>query len=111
MKQISNNELFNVYENVIKEYQERVGEVVKVDKETIDLIIDIVNKINNLNSDTWTTIAKLINYDPQISNIDPLRQGTISMFVRNICKKIGIALIDKDHRFGGLAYFIEFKKC
>lgn len=71
---------------------------------------DIVNKIIDLPEETITTIADLINYNPKESFVDPLQQGKISSLVKNVCKKLNINLEKNDDSFGGLAYYVKFKK-
>lgn len=110
MKSITKEELMEILEKVIEEHQERIGESVNIDEKTKNAILDIVVKINNFKSGIWTSIAKLIDYNPENGFVEPLMQGTISMYVRKVCKKLGIEFID-DNSIGGLAYMIKFKKC
>lgn len=109
MKQISNEELTNIFKEVIDEYSKRIGENVEVDKEMRDVVFDIVIKINNLPKKIWTSIAQIVNYNPEVSFVSPMDQGRVSNFVDRLCKKIGIQLI-YDDSFGGLAYMHKFKK-
>ena len=79
------------------------------DKGLIDVIFDITSKINNLPSKTKTNIAKLIDYKPEESFINPLRQGKIARYVSLVCKEININLEQNKNNIGGLAYFNEFE--
>jgi hypothetical protein len=74
------------------------------------LIYDIVIKIIDLPLKTDASIADLINYNPQETNIEPLKQGQIYNLVINVCKTININLINVDDSIGGLAYYSKFKK-
>lgn len=103
MKEISKNELSQIFDEVIKEYQDRIKETVVVDEKTKETVFDIVTKISKLKNKTVTTISKLINYNPKNSVINPLEQGKIANYVKMLCGKIGIQLIP-DNSFGGLAY-------
>lgn len=95
-----------------EELQKQVVEVTGNDNELINVVFDIVNKINNLKNGTTTSIAKLIDYKPEVSFVEPLMQGKISRFAWLVCKKIGIHLKapDSDKKIGGLGYFNEFTK-
>lgn len=73
-------------------------------------VLLIIREIVDLPYETETTIAKLINYNPEKNNIDPLTQGEIENLVEEICKKINIKLELKRDCFGGLAYYYSFKK-
>lgn len=73
-------------------------------------VYDIVKKIIDLPSGTTTTVAELIKYDPKEKFVDPIKQGKINYFVKEVCKKIDIKLEKNDDSFGGLAYHYKFKK-
>lgn len=73
-------------------------------------LMNIVSKIIVLKDGTRTTIAKLIDYDPKVSFVEPLIQGKIKVYVDEICKEIGIKLERSNASVGGLAYFNEFVK-
>ena len=81
------------------------------DKNLVDIVLNIVNKINNLPAGTKTTIAEIINYDAQKAFIEPLTQGKIYNFVKAVCKELNIKLEQHRDGFGGLAYFYAFTKC
>ena len=73
-------------------------------------VYDIVKKIIDLPSETTTTIADLIKYDPKEKFVEPIKQGEINYFVKEVCKKINIKLEKNGDSFGGLAYYYKFKK-
>ena len=73
-------------------------------------VYDIVKKIIDLPNQTITTIANLINYNPNEKFVEPLTQGKIRNFVKATCKKINIELEKNDDKIGGLAYYVEFRK-
>lgn len=73
-------------------------------------VYDILKKIIDLPSEITTTIADLINYNPNEKFIDPLTQGKIWIFVKEICKKLNIELEENKDYFGGIAYYYKFKK-
>lgn len=73
-------------------------------------VYDIVKKIIDLPSKTTTTIADLINYNPNQTFVEPLKQGEISRFVKETCKKLNIELEENQDSFGGLAYYYKFIK-
>ena len=59
-----------------------------------------------------TSIAKIIDYKPEVSYVEPIIQGKISRYVREVCKRIEIKL-EEDRSsisIGGLFYFHEFTK-
>ena len=95
-----------------KEILKLVADVTENNNELTNVVFDIVNKINDLPNKTITSIAKLIDYKPEESLVEPLMQGKVSRYVRLVCEKIGIRLEapDYDKKFGGLAYFNEFTK-
>lgn len=72
-------------------------------------VYDIIKKIIDLPNGTTTTIANLINYNPNEKFIEPLTQGKISFLVNEICKRLNIKLERNKDKFGGLAYYYEFK--
>lgn len=73
-------------------------------------VYDIVKRIIDLPNETTTTIADLINYNPKLKFVEPLKQGEINYFVKETCKKLNIELEKNDDSFGGLAYYYQFKK-
>lgn len=73
-------------------------------------VYDIVKKIIDLPNQTTTTIANLINYNPKEKFVEPITQGKIRILVDKICKKLNIGLEDNKDKFGGLAYYVEFRK-
>ena len=99
MELITNDELTKIIENTVEN-----------EKELIKTIFDIVVKIIDLPNGTNTTIAKLINYNPENSFVSPLIQGKINYYVKEVCKKINIKLEQHNKSFGGIAYFYEFTK-
>lgn len=88
-----------------------INEVIeKNDKEWEKPVCEIVKKIIDLPEGVDTTIANLINYNPEKEIIDPLTQGKIANLVVNVCKKMNIGLVLTEDGFGGLAYSYHFKK-
>lgn len=73
-------------------------------------VYDIVKKIIDLPDKTTTTIANLINYNPKEKFVEPLTQGKITNFVEATCEKINIELERNNDNFGGLAYYVKFRK-
>ena len=65
----NNTELKKIVENTCEE------------KELVDTVLVIVEKIVALPKKKKFTIAKLIDYDPQNDIVDPLKQGTIKNLV------------------------------
>ena len=76
----------------------------------IEDVYDITSKIYNLQKGTTTTIAKLIDYKPEVSFVEPIIQGKVSRCVEEVCKRIEIHLESNKDKIGGLAYFNEFTK-
>ena len=58
-------------------------------------VYDIMKKIIDLPSETTTTIADLINYNPNETFVEPLTQGQVRRLVKDTCKKLNIELEDK----------------
>ena len=71
---------------------------------------NIIDKIKKLPLDFETTIAQLIDYNPQINIVDPLTQNIIFNVVEEQCKKENIKLMKTEDSIGGLAYNYKFKK-
>ena len=73
-------------------------------------VYDVMKKIIDLPTETTTTIADLINYNPNETFVEPLTQGQIRRLVKETCKKLNIELEENRDGFGGLAYYYKFKK-
>lgn len=73
-------------------------------------VYDIMKKIIDLPSETTTTIADLINYNPNETFVEPLTQGQVRRLVEDTCKKLNIELEENEDSFDGLAYYYRFKK-
>ena len=59
---------------------------------------------------TETTIAKLINYNPDKLFVSPLMQGKIFNAMKETCEKNNIDIEEIRNGFDGLAYNYKFKK-
>lgn len=75
-----------------------------------EIINTIINKIKELPLNTETTIAELIDYNPQVNMVDPLTQGINYNKIKAECEKIGIILEENNDEIGGLGYYYKFKK-
>lgn len=75
----------------------------------VKLVAEIIEKIKVLPFNTETTIAELINYNPEENFIEPLSQGQITNTVEAICRKENI-YIERNKEKGGLAFYGKFKK-
>ena len=75
-----------------------------------EIIFEIIKKIIELPNGKETTIAELINYNPEDKFVEPLIQGEINYFVKEICHKINVNYTNTDDSIGGLAFYIKFKK-
>ena len=75
----------------------------------VKLVSEIIEKIKVLPFNTETTIAELINYNPEENFIEPLSQGQITNTVEEICRKENI-YIERNKEKGGLAFYGKFKK-
>ena len=73
-------------------------------------IYEIIKKIIDLPLNTNTTIATLINYNPNQVFVEPITQDKIMNLVNEICKKLNIKLETNKDSFGKLAYYRQFKK-
>jgi len=99
--------LKTIVNEVISNNQEMIGN----DTQYCNTIVyDIVKKIIDLPNETTITIADLINYNPNEKFVEPIKQGKITRLVKEICKNLNIKLEDNRDKFGGLAYYNEFKK-
>lgn len=76
----------------------------------VKLVPEIIEKIKVLPFNTETTIAELINYNPEEKFIDPLSQGQIFNEVKKICMKENICIERNRDELGGLAFYYKFKK-
>lgn len=74
------------------------------------LVYEIVEKIKLLHFNKITTIAKLINYNSDVSFVDPLKQGEIFDAVIQNCRKENIYIEIIRDEFGGLAFYYKFRK-
>lgn len=75
-----------------------------------EIIFKIIKEIIDLPDEKETTIAELINYNPENEFVEPLMQGQISYFVKKICNNININYTRTDDSIGGLAFYVKFKK-
>lgn len=73
-------------------------------------VYDIVKKIIDLPYENVTTIANLINYNPNEKYVEPIMQGQIKRLIEETCKKLNIELEENKDKIGGLAYYCEFVK-
>ena len=73
-------------------------------------VLEIIEKIKVLPFNVETTIAELIDYDPEKNFIDPLTQGQIFNMVDEICRKEKIYIEENNDEIGGLAFYYKFKK-
>ena len=99
--------LKTIVDDVIKDNEEIID---NKDENYRDQVYNIIKKIIDLPSETITTIADLINYNPNETFVEPLTQGQISRLVEETCKKLNIELEENRDSFGGLAYYYQFKK-
>lgn len=74
------------------------------------VVNNIISKINELPIDVETTIAKLVDYKPDVAFVSPLTQGIILNEILKKCKNSDIQLEETNDEFGGLPYYIKFKK-
>ena len=70
----------------------------------------IANKIKEFPLNVETTIAELINYNPETNMVEPLTQGKIYKELYRVCYQMGMDLEQTYDGFGGLAYFYTFKR-
>lgn len=104
---ITDEKLKTIVDDVIKDNEE------SIDSKEVnykDQVYTITKKIIDLPSETITTIANLINYNPNETYVEPLTQGQIRRLVEETCKKLNIELEEDRGGFGGLAYYYQFKK-
>lgn len=104
---ITDEKLKTIVDDVIKDNEE------SIDSKEVnykDQVYTITKKIIDLPSETITTIANLINYNPNETYVEPLTQGQIRRLVEETCKKLNIELEENRGGFGGLAYYYQFKK-
>lgn len=107
MIMITDEKLKTIVDDVIKDNEE------SIDSKEVnykDQVYTITKKIIDLPSETITTIANLINYNPNETYVEPLTQGQIRRLVEETCKKLNIELEEDRGGFGGLAYYYQFKK-
>ena len=104
---ITDEKLKTIVDDVIKDNEE------SIDSKEVnykDQVYTITKKIIDLPSETITTIANLINYNPNETYVEPLTQGQIRRLVEETCKKLNNELEEDRGGFGGLAYYYQFKK-
>lgn len=99
--------LKTIIDELISNNQEMIGNDIQYCN---TLVYDIVKKIIDSPNETTITIADLIKYNPNEKFVEPITQGKIRRLVKEICKKLNIGLEDNRDKFGGLAYYDEFKK-
>lgn len=66
--------------------------------------------IKTMPYNTKTTIAELINYNPDKTSVSPLMQGKISNNVELLCKENKIVIDYDENYIGGLAFYYPFVK-
>ena len=76
----------------------------------VKLTSDIIEKIKKLPFSTETTIAELINYNPEENFIDPMEQMSILRKVCALAEENNICLEKNMEEKGGLGFFTKFKK-
>ena len=104
---ITDEKLKTIVDDVINDNEE------SIDSKEVnykDQVYTITKKIIDLPSENISTIADLINYNPNETYVEPLTQGQIRRLVEETCKKLNIELEENRGRFGGLAYYYQFKK-
>ena len=99
--------LKSIIDEVIRNNQEIIGNIAPHCNTTV---YDIMKNIIDLPIGTTTTIADLINYNPNEKFVEPIIQGQIKRLVKETCKKLNIELDENRDKIGGLAYYSEFKK-
>ena len=104
---MTDEKLKTIIQEIISNNKEMIG---NDDTYLNTLVYDIMKKIVDLPSETTTTIANLINYNPDEKFVEPLLQGTINFLVNEVCKNLDIKLERNKDKIGGLAYYNEFKK-
>ena len=104
---ITDEKLKTIVDDVIKANEEIID---NKDENYKDQVYTIIKKIIDSPSETITTIADLINYNPNETFVEPLTQGQIRRLVKETCKKLNIELEENRDGFGGLAYYYKFKK-
>ena len=104
---LEDENLKTIIDEVITTNQEMIGNDIQYCN---TIVYDIVKKIIDLPNETTITISDLINYNPNENFIEPITQGKIRRLVKEICKNLNIRLDDNRDKFGGLAYYNEFKK-
>lgn len=80
------------------------------DETLFEEVFNIVKKIVLLPKRKVFTVAKLINYNPETTVVNPLRQGTVLNCVKKTCSMIKIELVEASKGFTGLAYHYKLKK-
>ena len=102
---ITDKKLKTIVDDVIKDNEEVID-----NKETNykDQVYTIIKKIIDLPSETITTIADLINYNPNETFVELDTQAQIRRLVKETCKKLNIELEENRYSFGG-AYYFQFK--
>ena len=100
-------EVYNIIKNIVDEDEGIDSDSKQYFKE---IIFKIITGIMNLPNERETTIAELLNYNPEKELVDPLTQGKISFLVKKICERINISYIESDKSIGGLAFYTRFKK-
>ena len=100
-------EVYNIIKNIVDEDEGIDSDSKQYFKE---IIFKIITEIMNLPNERETTIAELLNYNPEKELVDPLTQGKISFLVKKICERINISYIESDKSIGGLAFYVRFKK-
>ncbi|MBE6153112.1 MAG: hypothetical protein E7166_02635 [Firmicutes bacterium] len=97
-------ELIDIIEKKLQEFDDDTANNLK------KYILEIIGKIINLPYNCETTIAKMINYNPENNPVEPFTQGIILNKVNEICEELKINLQDTYDSFGGLAFHYTFMK-
>ena len=106
--------LMNNIDNKLKELEENEknsGIIDDNDESFLNKQVpEILSKIIEMPDNTETTIAELINYNPDKVFVSPLMQGKIFNAMKEQCEKNNIDIVEIRDGFGGLAYHYKFKK-
>ena len=97
-------ELIDIIEKKLQEFDDDTANNLKKH------ILEIIGKIINLPYNCETTIAKMINYNPENNPVEPFTQAIILNKVNEICEELKINLQDTYDSFGGLAFHYTFMK-
>lgn len=96
----------------LKQFRQHYSDSTITDEELEDLVLFILKRVIKLSNNEKVTIAELINYNPEVKNVDSMTQKIIKNMLEKTCTNENIKInLEFDHNdFGELCFYQKFIK-